>query len=105
MRNHANDFIKAQGMTIRVSELSDYATFCALDPSDKRALHQALTTHLGATVEPRTYWHQGQHVTEKAYCNIFWNLDHGFPDFETFHKVSTEIRKYMPPICTTGATQ
>ncbi len=97
-RNHANDFIKAQGCTIRVSELADYARFCSLEPADKRALHDALTQHLGATVEPRRYWKAGVQFTEKAYCNIYWNLDHGFPDFLDFFNSSSVVREYTPPI-------
>ena len=104
-RNHANDFIKAQGCSIRVSELTDYAKFCNLEPADKLALHQALTTHLGATVEPRRYWRASGEFTEKAYYNIHWNLDSGFPDFLDFFNFSSVVREYTPPICNTGAPQ
>jgi hypothetical protein len=105
MRNLANDLIKAQGCTIRVSELGDYARFCKLEQSDKKALHEALVTHMGAIVETRRYWRAGAQFSEKAYCNIYWNLDHGFPDFLDFFNFSSTAREYTPPVINTGAPQ
>jgi hypothetical protein len=105
MRNHANDFVKAPGLCIRTAVMADYAKHCQLGPDDKRALHNALVTHLGAKLERKEFWTPHGAVVEPAYVDIFWNLDTGFPDFEQFHAASDAVRQYMPPICNTGAPQ
>jgi hypothetical protein len=97
-RNHALDFMQCPGAHIRVSELSEYAAFCKLSPDDKRALHGALLEHLNATVEERWFWAATGPFKEKCYRGIYWNLDRGFPDFETFWLQSQQTKLYTPPI-------
>ncbi len=98
-RNHALDFIAIPGAVLRVSELAEYCSFVGLtDPSDKRALHDALTQHLKAKVVEQRFWASSGPFNERCYIGVYWNLDHGFPDFEQFWNQSTQSKRYTPTI-------
>jgi hypothetical protein len=104
MRNHALDFMKITGCCIRVSELSEYCAFVKLtEPSEKQALHKALTEKLGAVVQERWFWRIkdsgfASPFKERCYMGICWNWDGGFPDFEEFSRQAKEVNEYTPII-------
>lgn len=99
MRNHALDFIAIPGACLRTAELAEYCAFVGLvDQADKRALHDALTTHLKAQLVERLFWSSTGPFKARCYVGVYWNLDHGFPDFEQFWTQSTETKRFTPRI-------
>ena len=72
-RNSARDFCPTPDRGIRMEELTHYAQWLGLQPEEKKALLDALTTHLGARIETRDFWTEHGPRTARFLMGVYWN--------------------------------